>query len=185
MLVHGAWAHGSCWDEVSALLIRVGYPVTAVTAAAIPLTALADDVARVQSILAQQTGPTILVGHSIGGAVISGAGYNQPNVRALVYVSAFAPDQGESIGQLAGGSGFPPEPGTAIGPSLFLDTQGYAYLHRDAYLQYFAPDVSPTVARIKAAAQRPVESPNGQHRRTRGMEDGAVVVPCINERSDD
>ena len=88
--------------------------------------------------------------------MISGAGYNQPNVRALVYVSAFAPDQGESIGQLAGGSGFPPEPGTAIGPSLFLDTQGYAYLHRDAYLQYFAPDVSPAVARIKAAAQRPV-----------------------------
>jgi pimeloyl-ACP methyl ester carboxylesterase len=153
VLVHGAWADGSSWDEVSALLLQAGYPVTA---AAIPLSALADDVARTQSVLAQQTGPTVLVGHSIGGAVISGAGAGQPNVKALVYVSAFAPDKGESVGQLVGGSGFPPEPGTAIGTSIYLDNQGYAYLHRDAYLRYFAPDVFPPMARIKAAAQRPV-----------------------------
>jgi pimeloyl-ACP methyl ester carboxylesterase len=153
VLVHGAWADGSSWDAVSALLLQAGYPVAA---AAIPLTALADDVARTQSLLAQQTGPTVLVGHSIGGAVISGAGFNQPNVKALVYISAFAPDQGESVGQLVGGSGFPSEPGTAIGTSIFLDSLGYAFLQRDAYLRYFAPDVPPGIARIKAAAQRPV-----------------------------
>lgn len=151
VLAHGAWADASSWDEVAALLLQVGYPVTA---AAIPLTALADDVARVQSVLAQQTGPTILVGHSIGGAVISGAGYNQPNVKALVYISAFAPDQGESLGQLA--SGFPSEPGTAVGTSLVPDNQGFFYIQRDAYLKYFAPDVYPPFARIKAAGQRPV-----------------------------
>jgi pimeloyl-ACP methyl ester carboxylesterase len=152
VLVHGAWADGSSWDGVSELLLQAGYPVTA---AAIPLTALAEDVARTRSVLALQTGPTILVGHSIGGAVISGAGFNQPNVKALVYVSAFAPDQGESVGLLVGGKGFAPEPGTSP-TSLFLDNQGFAYLHRDAYLQYFAPDVDPEVAQIKAAAQRPV-----------------------------
>jgi pimeloyl-ACP methyl ester carboxylesterase len=153
VLVHGAWADGSSWDDVIALLLSAGYPVTAV---AIPLTALADDVARTRSILAQQTGPTILVGHSIGGAVISGAGAGQPNVKALVYVSAFAPDQGESVGQLAGGSGFPAEPGTAIGPSLYPDSQGFIYLHRDAFLRYFAPDVAPSKAQVMAAKQRPV-----------------------------
>lgn len=153
VLVHGAWADGSSWDEVSALLLQAGYPVTA---AAIPLSGLADDVARTQAVLALQTGPTILVGHSIGGAVISGAGYGQPNVKALVYISAFAPDQGESVGQLAGGSGFSPEPGTAVGTSLFLDSLGYVYLHRDAYLQYFAPDVFPPLAQIEAGGQRPL-----------------------------
>jgi pimeloyl-ACP methyl ester carboxylesterase len=152
MLVHGAWADGSSWDEITALLLQAGYPVTA---AAIPLSALAADVARVQSVLALQSGPTVLVGHSIGGAVISGAGFGQSNVKALVYISAFAPDQGETIGQLAGGKGFAPEPGTAPS-SLYLDSQGYAYLRQDAYLKYFAPDVSLPIAQIKAAAQRPV-----------------------------
>ena len=152
VLVHGAWADGSSWDEVTGLLLHAGYPVTA---AALPLSALADDVVRTQSVLAQQTGPTVLVGHSIGGAVISGAASGQSNVKALVYVSAFAPAQGETIGKLVGGSGFSPEPGTATS-SLSLDTQGYAYLQRDAYLQYFAPDISPTIARIKAAGQRPL-----------------------------
>jgi pimeloyl-ACP methyl ester carboxylesterase len=151
VLVHGAWADGSSWDEVAALLLQAGYPVST---AAIPLTALADDVARVQSLLAQQTGPTVLVGHSIGGAVISGAGFGQPNVKALVYVSAFAPDQGETLAQLAGR--FPPEPGTTPGKSLYLDNQEFAFLLRAAYLQYFAPDVLPALAQIKAAAQRPV-----------------------------
>src|SRR6185312_4834166 len=89
MLVHGAWADGSSWNEVIALLLQAGYPVSA---AAIPLSSLADDVARTRALLALQTGPTVLVGHSIGGAVISGAGFDQPNVKALVFVSAFAPD---------------------------------------------------------------------------------------------
>jgi pimeloyl-ACP methyl ester carboxylesterase len=152
VLVHGAWADGSSWDEVTALLLQAGYPVTA---AAIPLSALAADVARVQAVLGLQTGSTILVGHSIGGAVISGAGFGQSNVKALVYISAFAPDRGETIGQLVGGKGFAPEPGTAPS-SLYLDSQGYAYLHQDAYLKYFAPDISLPIAQIKAAAQRPV-----------------------------
>jgi pimeloyl-ACP methyl ester carboxylesterase len=152
VLVHGAWADGSSWTEVIARLQHFGYPVTA---AAIPLTSLADDVARTRAVLALQTGPTILVGHSIGGAVISGAGVDQPNVKALVFVSAFAPDQGETIGQLIGGSGFSPAPGAAPS-SLIVDEQGFVYLSRDAYLQYFAPDVNPKIARIMASTQRPL-----------------------------
>ena len=153
VLVHGAWADGSSWDGVTALLLQAGYTVTA---AAIPLSSLADDVARTRAVLALQSGPTILVGHSIGGAVISGAGSGQQNVKALVFASAFAPAQGETIAKLTGGSGFSPEPGTAIGPSLFPDNQGFVYLHRDAFLRYFAPDVDPAVARIMAVRQRPV-----------------------------
>ena len=152
ILVHGAWVDGSSWNEVIALLLKFGYPVMA---AAIPLSSLADDVARTRALLALQTGPTVLVGHSIGGAVISGAGFDQPNVKALVFVSAFAPDQGETIGQLAGGSGFPPAPGTAPS-SLVPDEQGFLYLQRDAYLRFFAPDVFPPLARIMAATQRPI-----------------------------
>ncbi|MBV9282934.1 MAG: alpha/beta fold hydrolase [Chloroflexi bacterium] len=155
VLVHGAWADGSGWNEVIALLQLAGYPVTGIAATATPLSTLAEDVARVQSVLALQAGPTVLVGHSIGGAVISGAGSGEPNVKALVYVSAFAPDIGESIGQLVTQKGFPPEPGTAPS-SLIVDQQGYAYLTRQAFRQYFAPDIPAEMARLMAATQRPV-----------------------------
>ena len=89
VLVHGAWADGSSWSKVIPLLQEKGYNVTAVQ---IPLTSLADDAAVTRRVLAMQNGPTILVGHSYGGAVITEAGANASNVVGLVYISAFAPD---------------------------------------------------------------------------------------------
>jgi pimeloyl-ACP methyl ester carboxylesterase len=108
VLVHGAWADGSSWSRVIQLLEDAGYGVTA---AQIPLTALADDVAVTRRVLAMQNGPTVLVGHSVGGAVISAAGTDAPNVVSLVYVAAFAPDEGETLEGLT--KRFPPVPGLA------------------------------------------------------------------------
>ena len=100
VLVHGAYADGSSWDQVIPRLQAAGLHVTAVQN---PLTSLADDVAAVQRVLALQDGPTVLVGHSWAGTVISEAGSN-PKVAALVYVAARAPDAGEDYGALAGGT---------------------------------------------------------------------------------
>ena len=97
VLVHGAWADGSSWSKVIPLLQERGYNVTAVQ---IPLTSLADDAAVTRRVLAMQNGPTILVGHSYGGVVITEAGDNASNVVGLVYISAYAPDEGEVLGEL-------------------------------------------------------------------------------------
>lgn len=153
VLVHGAWADGSSWSAVIRLLQEAGYPVRA---AAIPLTSLSDDVARTRALLAQVEGPTILVGHSIGGAVITGAGAgaDAQNVRALVYVSAFAPDEGESIAQLAFDPRFPPEPGLShLTPP---DDLGFVYVEPDAFPRYFAQDLPRAQARVLATVQRPL-----------------------------
>ena len=99
VLVHGAWADGSSWAKVIPLLQAKGLHVVAVQN---PLTSLADDVAAVQRVLDSQTGPVILVGHSWAGMVITQVG-TDPKVSALVYVSAFAPDVGESINDLGKG----------------------------------------------------------------------------------
>src|SRR5712692_1111793 len=93
VLVHGAWADGSCWRAVIERLQADGYTVTAPQ---FPLTALADDVARLRQVLARQNGPTIVAGHSYGGQVISALGTDAPNVVGLVYVAAFGLDEGES-----------------------------------------------------------------------------------------
>src|SRR5690349_19322838 len=98
VLVHGAWADGSSWSKVIALLQKKGFNVTAVQ---IPLTSLADDIHVTQNVLAKQKGPTVLVGHSYAGVVISGAANDDPNVAALVYIAAFGPDEGESIDDLS------------------------------------------------------------------------------------
>ena len=97
VLVHGEWADGSSWSKVIPLLQKNGLHVTAVQ---LPLTSLADDVAATRHIIALQEGSTVLAGHSYGGSVITEAGTNAPNVVGLVYVSAFAPDEGESLGDL-------------------------------------------------------------------------------------
>ena len=99
VLVHGAFADESSWDKVAAILSAKGYNVTQV---ANPLTSLADDVAATQAVLDAQDGPTVLVGHSWGGVVIGEAGDNE-KVKALVYVSAFGPDKGESLTALLAG----------------------------------------------------------------------------------
>ena len=109
VLVHGAWADGSCWSAVIQRLQGAGYHVTAVQ---LPETSLADDVARVRHVLGRQNGPTVVAGHSYGGQVITALGTDAPNVVGLVYVAAFGLDQGESIGQLLAAGG-PPTPALA------------------------------------------------------------------------
>src|SRR5438309_3506498 len=94
VLVHGAWVDGSSWSKVISLLQNKGFNVTAVQ---LPLTSLDDDIAVTRNMLAAQKGATVLVGHSYGGAVITGAANSAPNVTALVYIAAFGLDEGESI----------------------------------------------------------------------------------------
>ena len=108
VLVHGAWADGSCWSDVIERLQADGYKVTAPQ---LPETSLADDVARVRLVLSRQSGPTVLGGHSYGGQVITSLGTDAPNVVGLVYIAAFGLDEGESIGGAAAGG--PPPPGVA------------------------------------------------------------------------
>ena len=99
VLVHGTWADGTSWSPIIERLQKAGYNVTAVQ---LPLTSLAEDTARTRQVLAMQTGPTLLVAHSYGGAVISNLGKDAPNVVGLVYIAALAPDQSETAQQLLG-----------------------------------------------------------------------------------
>src|SRR6202789_4383326 len=108
MLVHGAWADGSCWSKVILLLQAKGFNVTS---AQIPLTSLDDDIRVTRRLLSELPEPTVLVGHSYGGAVITGAATDTPNVKALVYITAFGLDEGESLESLAKQG--PPSPGSA------------------------------------------------------------------------
>ncbi|MBJ7330309.1 MAG: alpha/beta hydrolase [Solirubrobacteraceae bacterium] len=150
VLVHGAWADGSCWSAVIERLQADGYHVTAPQ---LPETSLADDVARVRQVLARQDGPTVLVGHSYGGQVITSLGTDTPNVAALVYIAAFGLDEGESIaGLLEGG-----EPTPALA-HLDIDALGYAWLPEDDFVAHFAGDVDPAQARVMWAAQQPLHT---------------------------
>src|SRR5690349_7052757 len=108
VLVHGAWADGSSWRAVIQALQGKGYNVTAPQ---FPETSLADDVARLRQVLARQSGPTILAGHSYGGQIMTALGADEPNVVGLVYIAAFGLDEGESLGALLGGG--PPTPALA------------------------------------------------------------------------
>jgi pimeloyl-ACP methyl ester carboxylesterase len=143
VLVHGAYADGSSWSEVIKRLHRA-----AITAVAVqnPLTSLADDVAHTYRILARQPGPVILAGHSFAGTVITEAG-THPNVAALVYVAARAPDAGEDYAALA--SRFPSPPASA--GLVYAD--GFGALTEDAFLNDFANGVEPVQARVLYAVQ--------------------------------
>jgi pimeloyl-ACP methyl ester carboxylesterase len=148
VLVHGAWADGSSWSGVIERLQKAGCHVTAVQ---LPLTSLNDDIAVTRNVLEAQDGPTLLVGHSYGGAVLSALGKDAPNVAGLVFESAFAPDEGESLKGLT--SQGPPPPGSqAFRP----DKNGLIWLDPDGYAKYFASDVSPVKARVMAATQKPI-----------------------------
>lgn len=148
MLVHGAWADGSCWHKVILLLQAQGYDVTA---AQIPLTSLTDDIAVTRRLLAEGTRPTVLVGHSYGGAVITGAATTTPHVKALVYITAFGLDQGESLASLAEQG--PPSPGsTAIQP----DANGFFWIQRERFHAAFAADASDDDVAVMAAVQKPL-----------------------------
>jgi pimeloyl-ACP methyl ester carboxylesterase len=143
VLVHGAYADGSSWSEVIKRLQGAGVPVTAVQN---PLMSLADDVAHTRRILALQPGPVVLAGHSFAGTVITEAGIH-PNVAALVYVAARAPDAGEDYAALA--SRFPPPPASAG----LVYTDGFGALNEDAFLNDFANGVEPAQARTLHAVQ--------------------------------
>ena len=143
VLVHGEWADGSSWSKVIPLLQKNGLRVTAVQ---LPLTSLADDVAVTRHVIALQEGSTVLAGHSYGGSVITEAGTNAPNVVGLVYVSAFAPEEGESLGDLYARAA---APGVA---HVRPDDEGFLWIDPEA----FAHDVDPVQARILAVVQKPI-----------------------------
>ena len=145
VLVHGAWADGSSWSEVIARLQAAGLHVTAVQN---PLTSLADSVAATRRALALQDGPTVMVGHSWSGTVISETG-TDPKVTALVYVAARAPDAAEDFVALSGK--FPTMPVRAG----VKEHDGFAYLSEDAFLRYFANGVSREKAEVLYAEQEP------------------------------
>jgi pimeloyl-ACP methyl ester carboxylesterase len=146
LLVHGAWADGSSWSKIIPLLEEKGLHVVAVQ---IPLTSFADDVEATQRAIALEEGPVLLVGHSYGGAVITEAG-NDPKVAGLVYVSAVAPDQGESALGLISSV---PSP---IGSELRPDKNGFLKLTPKGVAEDFAQDLSPKEIAVVTATQVPV-----------------------------
>jgi pimeloyl-ACP methyl ester carboxylesterase len=150
VLVHGAWADGSCWSGVIERLQGDGFTVTAPQ---FPETSLAADVARLRQVLARQSGPTVVAGHSYGGQIVTALGQDAPNVAALVYVAAFGLDEGESIGGLLGQG--PPSPALA---HLAIDEQGFAWLPEDDFVGHFAGDVDPARARVMYAVQQPLHT---------------------------
>ncbi|MFI6285167.1 alpha/beta fold hydrolase [Streptomyces sp. NPDC051018] len=153
--MHGAFADASGWNEVAERLIKDGYDVMA---PANPLRSLSGDSAYIASVLKSIDGPIVLVGHSYGGAVISGAAAGNPNVKALVYVSAFMPDKGETLGALAAkfpGSELQP----ALNPVPYSDgtTSGTdLYIKPDRFHSVFAADLPMSVTRLMAVGQRPI-----------------------------
>ena len=149
LLVHGAWVDGSSWSRVIPILQQRGHTVVAVQ---LPLTSLAEDVAWTRHVLAERLqGPTVLAGHSYGGAVISGAATGVDNVIGLVFASAFAPDEGESLGGL--GSLFPPPPGLAFTQP---DSLGFLWFDPAAIPTNFAPDIPLAEAQVLATTQKPI-----------------------------
>jgi pimeloyl-ACP methyl ester carboxylesterase len=146
VLVHGAWADGSSWNKIIPLLQQKGYAVTAVQP---PLTSLADDIAATTRALALIEGPVLLVGHSYGGVVISNAGHDS-KVVGLVYVAAFAPDEGEAVGDL--GHEFPPPPGLA---ELRPDATGFLSMTAQGVAENFAQDLPEPETRVMHAVQKP------------------------------
>src|SRR5882762_3418046 len=155
VLVHGGFADGSGWEGVYSILKKDGYNVSIVQN---PTISLKDDVAATKRILAAQDGPAILVGHSYGGAVITEAG-NDPKVAALVYITAFAPDKGESVATLIQN----PPPGAPV-PPILPPQDGYLFLDRAKFPASFAADVNAEKAAFMADSQVPwgVEALNGK-----------------------
>ena len=155
VLVHGGFVDGSGWEGVYSILKKDGYNVSIVQN---PTISLKDDVAATKRILAAQDGPAILVGHSYGGAVITEAG-NDPKVAGLVYITAFAPDKGESVATLIQN----PPPGAPV-PPILPPQDGYLFLDRAKFPASFAADVNAEEAAFMAASQVPwgVEALNGK-----------------------
>jgi pimeloyl-ACP methyl ester carboxylesterase len=154
VLVHGGFVDGSGWEDVYKILKKDGYDVTI---AQNPTVSLADDVLVTKRVLATQSLPVILVGHSYGGVVITEAG-TDPKVAALVYIAAFAPDKGESVGTLIKD----PPPGAPV-PPILPPQDGFLFLDRAKFPAAFAGDVAKEKAEFMADSQVPwgLEALNG------------------------
>lgn len=148
VLVHGAFADASSWGRVILLLEKDGYMVTAVQN---PLTSLPEDIATTRRLLDAQQGPVVVVGHSYGGAVISGAAAGAGNVKSLVYIAAFAPDAGENVATL-----IEKFPATPLSTALVPDAAGFLYIDRAKFHDAFCADVSTPEAAVMAATQKPL-----------------------------
>jgi pimeloyl-ACP methyl ester carboxylesterase len=146
VLVHGGFVDGSGWQGVHDLLTADGYRVSIVQN---PTLSLEDDVLVTQRTIAQEEGPVVLVGHSYGGVVITEAG-SHPQVAALVYISAFAPDKGESVNTLIAD----PPPGAPV-PPILPPREGFLFLDRDRFAASFAADLPPAQAAFMADSQVP------------------------------
>jgi pimeloyl-ACP methyl ester carboxylesterase len=162
VLVHGAWADSSSWNGVVAQLQRRGYRVRVPP---VPLRSLAGDAAGVAAFIATIPGPLVLVGHSYGGGVITNMGRSDPDVRALVYVDAFAPERGEVLSALSG-----PDSALAVDPSTVFDFVPIAggrpgdvdiYLKKKIFVNAFANDIPRRQADVLWATQRPVTGSAG------------------------
>jgi pimeloyl-ACP methyl ester carboxylesterase len=148
VLVHAAWADGSSWNKVTEELQRKGLNVIA---AQIPLTSFADDVAGLRKVLLRQEGPLVLAGHSYGGAVITAAAAGNPKVKALVYIAAVVPDEGETVGEVF--HRVSPHPSA---PKLQPDVDGFLWLNVEAFRAAVAPDASQSETALMAATQKPI-----------------------------
>ena len=159
VLVHGAWADGSSWSAVTSKLQSAGYTVDV---EANPLRGLATDAQYLRDLLATIPGPVVLVGHSYGGMVTTSAATSNPNVKALVYVDAFIPDQGDSVGALASA-----EPGSALDPNSSITTvpihdangnviNADVYIKPNQFAGLFAGGIPAKQAAVLAATQRPL-----------------------------
>jgi pimeloyl-ACP methyl ester carboxylesterase len=149
VLVHGAFADASSFQFLIPLLQNDGYNVVAVQN---PLSSLQDDIATTKRLIDAQKGPVVVVGHSYGGVVISGAASGNPNVKALVYLAAFAPEANEPIGPLT--DKYP----TALGKALRPDAAGFLYIACDQVHDVFAADLPESAARVVCATQKPVHN---------------------------
>jgi pimeloyl-ACP methyl ester carboxylesterase len=146
VLVHGAWADGSCWKDVILPLERQGLKVAC---APIPLTSLSNDVSALTRSLERTSGPVVLVGHAYGGAVIGAI--RDERVKSFVYVAAFAPDQGETVAQVFYRDEAHPE-----APKLAPDKHGFIWLPEDGFSRAVAHKASTDQAKVLAAVQRPI-----------------------------
>lgn len=152
VMVHGIWSDGSIWNKVIPILQDVGHRVIA---AQLSLRSLGDDIATVKRAIEQLGKPTILVGHSYGGIVITNAGYNNPNVTGLVYIAALAPDEDETSIDLFE---ILPQPENVLQMftnNIITDSGGFSYFNPDKFGEWFAQDVHPDEANILAAVQKP------------------------------
>ena len=146
ILVHGAWADGSCWTNIILPLQHQGLNIIA---APIPLTSLADDTAALRRVIERTAGPVILVGHAYAGAVIAAA--HDDRVKSLVYVAALAPDEGETVADVFYRAAPHPE-----APKLAPDAHGFVWMPKEGFGHAVAHNASPDQLAIMAAVQRPL-----------------------------